>query len=148
MFKVAKLTDYGVVILRHLAQSDEQAVCSARTLSEKSGLPLPTVSKLLKILAKNNIIKAKRGIAGGYQLLCPPKKLSLLRILEIFESSSSFIDCLGHSTKSCQIDQQCQQKDAWHMVYLRLADQLERISLLDLISQNAPLISLKGIRHV
>ena len=62
MFKISKLTDYGMVILRLLAVKNDRGakVYSARDLSAESGLPLPTVSKLLKILAKSRVEASRR----------------------------------------------------------------------------------------
>ena len=66
MFKISRLTDYGVVVLRYLAQKNEQGdvPCSARDLAIVSGLPQPTVSKLLKRMAKYKLNCCKTGCTG------------------------------------------------------------------------------------
>ncbi len=51
MIRITKLTDYALVILSHAAQEPE-AIHNSRDLAETSGLPLPTVSKLLKALSR------------------------------------------------------------------------------------------------
>ena len=56
MILLSKLTDYGVTLMTRLAQRREEGCLSARDLAESSGLPLPTVSKLLKILARRKAV--------------------------------------------------------------------------------------------
>ena len=55
MLRMSKLTDYGTVVLAHLA-SDGSSCVSAAEVAEASGIALPTVSKLLKSLAKAELV--------------------------------------------------------------------------------------------
>ncbi len=50
MIRLSKLTDYGLVLMSYAARNKGRTVHTARELSLESGLPLPTVSKLLKLL--------------------------------------------------------------------------------------------------
>ena len=67
MFRLNRLTDYGVVVLLQMAQAPKRLV-SAPQLAEESGIPLPTVSKLLNTLARGGVIESTRGAAFGYRL--------------------------------------------------------------------------------
>ena len=67
MIRLSRLTDYAVTLLTQMV-SEDKAVWAASDLSEKSSLPLPTVSKVLKQLAKSGVIVAQRGASGGYKL--------------------------------------------------------------------------------
>lgn len=146
MFKISRLTDYGVVILRYLAEKSESSAppASARDLAQLSGLPLPTVSKLLKLLAKHKVICAKRGALGGYELLTDPKSISLLRLIEIFEGPPALTVCMTQSEHKCQIDHRCPQRGNWHVVHHRIAKVLADISLSELLMTHypSPLLSL------
>ena len=51
MLRISKLTDYGTVVLAHLAGSNG-LVCSAAEVAEATGIAMPTVRKLLKSLAR------------------------------------------------------------------------------------------------
>ena len=137
MFKISRLTDYSVVILRHLAEKRAQKACaSARDLASSSGLPLPTVSKILKHMAKHNLIDAKRGAKGGYELLKNPKNISLLHLTEIFDGKPAATSCMLKDSPKCQIDPSCTQRHAWLMVQQKIAHVLDEISLHQLISVN------------
>jgi FeS assembly SUF system regulator len=134
MFKISRLTDYGVVLLRYLAANEAPA--SARDLSRLSGLPLPTVSKLLKLLAKHKVIDATRGVSGGYQLVIDPKLISVYRLIEVFEGPLALTACLSDSHQSCQIDNLCPQKDGWLRLHKKVAHLLSETSLWELIGSS------------
>lgn len=146
MFKISRLTDYGVVILRCLAEhhGDDVLPKSARDIAQLSGLPLPTVSKILKLMAKHKLINAKRGSLGGYELVEDPKMISLLRLIEVFEGPPALTTCMSHVRHKCQIESLCPQRSNWHMVHLRIAHLLNEISLEQLIT--APRPAVLGMR--
>ena len=147
MFKISRLTDYGVVILGHLlAHGSSGLPTSANDIAKDSGLPRPTVSKLLKLMAKEKIIRAKRGYLGGYELNQDLRELSLLRFIEAFEGPWAFISCVPGSEMNCRINGKCPQRDGWHMVHKKIAHLLEEISLHDLInSKKSKTISFGGV---
>ena len=55
MLRVSKLTDYATVILTHIAHQPNE-LHAASDITHETGVALPTVSKVLKLLAKNNIL--------------------------------------------------------------------------------------------
>ena len=68
MFRMTKLTDYGIVLLTHFAAHDDQVAHTARELALETRLPLPTVGKLLKQLSRGGLLASQRGTKGGYSL--------------------------------------------------------------------------------
>ena len=66
MIRLNKLTDYGVVVLALMAR--QHAVATAPQLAQQSGVPLPTVAKILTHLARDGIVTSQRGVSGGYHL--------------------------------------------------------------------------------
>ena len=67
MIKLSRLTDYAIVLLTQMTL-EGKGIHAASVLAEKTFLPLPTVSKVLKQLTKAGVITAQRGAAGGYTL--------------------------------------------------------------------------------
>lgn len=138
MFKISRLTDYGVVLLCHLAESygKNSPPSSARDLARASGLPLPTVSKLLKILAKNKVIVAHRGALGGYELVQPPEKVSVLSLIEAFEGKPATTACMTQIPSNCAVDASCAHKGGWFLIHRKIAHLLAQISLAELLNKN------------
>ena len=71
MLRITKQTDYAIMLTAHLAELPSGEVLSARQAADWSGLPLPMVSKILKALAKEQIVESHRGAGGGYRLTPP-----------------------------------------------------------------------------
>lgn len=67
MFKITRHSDYAIVLLTHMAREAEKNVCTARDLAAEAQLPRPTVSKILKVLARKNLLTSHRGSKGGLQ---------------------------------------------------------------------------------
>jgi DNA-binding IscR family transcriptional regulator len=52
MIRLSRITDYGIVLMAHLAGHDEGTLHNAREVASDTQLPLPVVSKILKSLAR------------------------------------------------------------------------------------------------
>src|SRR5437588_9938330 len=76
MIRLGKLTDYGLVLMSYVAEGGEQGLHTARGLAAQSKLPLPTVSKLLKVLLQSGFLVSHRGHTGGYSLAPTTHSLS------------------------------------------------------------------------
>ena len=73
MFKISKMTDYGVVVMAQLAQATD-AVVTAPDIASAAGLPMPTVAKILKRMGRGGLVTSTRGIRGGYALSRPAEQ--------------------------------------------------------------------------
>ena len=61
MLRLTRQPDYGIVLMTHFAASDEKTVQNARDLARSTNLPLPTVSKILKALARAGLLVGRDG---------------------------------------------------------------------------------------
>src|SRR5260370_2296474 len=85
MIRLGKLTEYGLVLMTHIAQKHDRLLHTARDLAVESRLPLPTVSKLLKELLQGGLLVSHRGIKGGYSLARKPQEISVAEIIAVLE---------------------------------------------------------------
>jgi DNA-binding IscR family transcriptional regulator len=67
MIKLSRLADYAVVLLTQMG-ADAKGVHTAIGLAASTGLPVPTVSKVLATLARDGVVTSVRGAKGGYRL--------------------------------------------------------------------------------
>jgi len=136
------MTDYGTLILARLSASGRLE--TATELAQGSGIALPTVSKVLKALARADLISSVRGATGGYRLTRNPKNISAAAILDALEGPVALTECSAQKN-SCRLEAICTVGHAWQRVNLAIRRSLEEISLLDL--QDAERID-KSIRIV
>lgn len=131
MIKLSKLTDYAVVVLAQMAQ-DKGALLSASALSERAGLPEPTVSKILKLLGKAGIIESARGVSGGYRLDKSAKNVPVTAIIGAIDGPIALTACVEDSHESCALQGVCAMNGRWNPVNKALRAALDNVTLADM----------------
>ncbi len=144
MLRLGRLTDYAVTLLSYMGTEKDGNVWAASGLAEKSGLPLPTVAKVLKLLAKSNLISAQRGAAGGYRLARPSSQISVAEIIEAMDGPIAITDCShGSAHENCKIHHLCPMSSGWNKVNAAVRDALKDVSLAEMFDMPS---SFKGGR--
>ncbi len=132
MIKLSKLTDYGFVVLNRFAADGHDVVRNAPELAEETGLPLPTVSKLLKTLTRGGLLTARRGAKGGYSLARPAPEITAIDVIGVLEGPVALTECSGHGSDDCSIEHQCRVRSHWVLISEAVRQALDRISLADM----------------
>lgn len=70
-----------VYIAIKMNYADSENYLSTRSISEKMGIPVPTLSKVLKSLILSGILISKEGARGG---LCLARSAAKITLLDIF----------------------------------------------------------------
>ena len=133
MLRIAKMTDYAFVVLQKLCERDEESL-SAQKLSQITGLGEPTVSKVLKMLSKAELVKSVRGAGGGYSAIKTTQDITVLDVIEAVEGDVSFVACVDE-THDCIISQNCPLQGRWDPINDAIRKTLQDWTLADL-SQN------------
>ena len=136
MLRISKLTDYGTVLLAHLA-AGRDAVVSAADVAAATGIAPPTVSKLLKLLAKSGLVVSTRGANGGYRLARNASRISAAEIIDALEGPVSITECSA-SDGLCEHEDVCSVGSAWQRINVAIRRALDDVSLDDLIRNNHP----------
>jgi FeS assembly SUF system regulator len=127
MLKISKLADYATMIMVYCAHAPEQSY-AAKKVAEATKIQLPTVSKLLKLLAKGQLLVSQRGVQGGYHLAKPPREISMANIIEAVDGPIALTEC-NHSISECDLIQNCATKHSWQLINVAIQDALSKISL-------------------
>lgn len=136
MLRISKLTDYGTVLLAHLAANRED-VCSATDVAAATGIALPTVSKLLKSLARSELVTSTRGANGGYELARSPREISAADIIDALEGPVSITECSSIDSL-CEHEGVCSVGGAWQRINIAIRRALNDVTLSDLLRTNSP----------
>jgi FeS assembly SUF system regulator len=133
MIRLTKLTDYGLVVLTHFANALDRKVWNARDVAQEVHLPVPTVSKLLKAFARGGLLKAHRGVHGGYSLVKKPEAVTLPEIVEILEGPVAITECQeGGGDTSCLLQSLCPLRPTWAELNETVRQSLQNVTLADL----------------
>lgn len=136
MLRISKLTDYGTVLLAHLA-ANEAEVCSAADVASATGIALPTVSKLLKALARSGLVVSTRGANGGYKLSRRAQDISAADVIDALEGPVSITECSSVESL-CEHEGVCSVGGAWQRINVAIRRALDDVSLQDLLRSNSP----------
>lgn len=145
MLRISKLTDYGTVVLAHIATCDDELV-SAADVSAATGLALPTVSKLLKTLGRAGLVRSARGVHGGYRLARAPGEISAADVIDALEGPVSITEC-SSSESHCAHEGSCNVGGAWQQINVAIRRALDDVSLVDLqrTTRAAPRFKFAGL---
>lgn len=135
MLRISKLTDYGTVVLAHLA--GHPGVVSSADVAAGTGVALPTVSKLLKALARSGLVRSTRGANGGYELARAPQEISAADIIDALDGPVSITECSSDHSH-CEHEDVCNVGGAWQRINVAIRRALGGVSLDDLLRTNSP----------
>lgn len=145
MIRITKQTDYGIVLLTHLAHQPGR-LFTAPELAGEAGLPLPMVSKILKALARQELIGSQRGVKGGYSLEQPAEEISVAQVIEAIEGPIGITECIDEAPGHCGYAAVCGVRSNWNRINRAIREALDQISLAEMGSPAVPvqLVSLGG----
>lgn len=132
MLRISKLTDYGTLILTHMAR-DPARVFSAAGLADALGLGVPTVSKVLKTLGRGALVTSQRGAQGGYSLARPPQQISVAEIIDALEEHPFGLTECSASSGLCNMEDGCRIRDNWLRINKVVRHALQDVSVADMI---------------
>ena len=132
MIKLSKPSDYSVVVLSLLAR-DKGKLMTAVGLSQASGIPEPTVAKVLKLLSKEGVIESTRGVNGGYALMRDPAEISVSELIAALEGPIAITACVEGSDDSCNIESICPMSGKWAKVNATIKTALDGLPVSDLL---------------
>jgi len=134
MLRLTKLTDYGILLMTHIAASDKTLFAAAE-LAESTRIPGPTVSKILQSLLHEGLLESIRGAKGGYRLARPAMQINVRDIIMVFEGSIALTECnLDHA--QCDQSDGCTTSNNWKRINEAVSRALESITLADMCQQN------------
>ena len=140
MIRITKQTDYGIVLLTHLA-ADPERQYNAPDLAAEAHLPLPMVSKILKLLAREGLLASHRGVKGGYSLARRPEAISMAEIIAALEGPIALTECISVEG-DCSHEPLCPVRSNWRRINQAVRTALEGITLAEMAHPRQKLVTL------
>ncbi len=131
MLRLSKLTDYATVILSFMARDDTQ-LHAAMEIASVTGIALPTVSKILKLLVNAKLLISTRGAKGGYTLARAPEKITVAAVISALEGPIALTEC-SISRQGCEQAAGCDIRGNWSLINEAIHNALESVTLADMI---------------
>lgn len=139
MFRINKLTDYAVVLLVDMARSGRTR--SAQEIAADTGVPLPTVAKVMKALARDGLVVGTRGAGGGYGLGRRPEEITVADMIQAVEGPIALTSCVETADDDCGIESLCPMHGHWNRVNRAVHAALNGVTLAEMAA-DAPALGL------
>ena len=131
--RLSSMADYAVVTMSAAARHCGGARVSAAQLAEETGLPVPTVQKLVSRLTAAGLLRSSRGIGGGLKLARPAAAITLADIVEAVEGPIALTACVeAERDCGCNLEDCCTVRPHWRQVNQAMRGALAGVSLIQL----------------
>ena len=130
MLRLSKLTDYGTVAMAYVAREADRPHAAAE-LAAAIGVTVPTASKILKMLARGNLLRSMRGAKGGYMLSRPAGEISIAEVIDAMEGPIGVTEC-SVIAGLCALEGSCSIRTNWQRINRVIRDALGQMTLADL----------------
>ncbi|GBD55594.1 SUF system Fe-S cluster assembly regulator [Gluconobacter wancherniae] len=128
MLRLSKLADYATVLLVQLGQ--HEGLATAAALAGETGVPEPTVAKLLKGLAAGGLVISHRGARGGYRLSFGLDEITVAKVISVVDGPIAITACCDG--RGCEHSSLCGLSGQWDMVNDAVLATLNGITLADM----------------
>lgn len=85
--KLSKKAEYALRALVAMGRAREGTNFSIQDLARTEGIPLKFLEQILLALKNSGLLRSKRGVGGGYQLVAKPARITLGEVVTIFDGS-------------------------------------------------------------
>lgn len=134
--RLSNLADYAVITMSAAANHCGGSRISAAELAAETGLPTPTVQKLVSKLTGAGLLRSVRGANGGLQLARPAAAITVADIVEAVEGPIALTACID-TTGECDHEARCTMKPHWPVINSALRSALADITLTQLRAEPA-----------
>lgn len=132
MLRLSRLADYGVMVMAHAA-ADPTGVHNVSDAAAATGLPGPTVAKIMAKLGRAGLLVSHRGAHGGYRLATAPEQITVASIITALDGPIALTQCSDHHTPSaCDRENLCVSRRGINRINTAIRSALEGVTLAEL----------------
>jgi Rrf2 family protein len=137
-------TSYGLYAALEMARAGGGRAVTAAEIAAKYRLPPAALAKAIQRLVRGGVAVGTRGIAGGYRLARPASTLTVLEVIEVFESSRRPGECLVGTCgpAGCEHFEECRMRRLFDEIDQQACATFASVSLETLVAARPPFPAL------
>ncbi|PYU06961.1 MAG: SUF system Fe-S cluster assembly regulator [Acidobacteria bacterium] len=128
MFKLSKKADYGLIAVKHLATHRNALAYSAAEIADQYGISGTLMAKVLQKLAREGVLQARHGAAGGYQLARDPEQISALDVISAIDGPVLITSCVTNHG-NCDATPRCSVREPLRRVNESILQVLSSVTI-------------------
>lgn len=126
---------YAIRVMTELAGHDSDERIPLKDIATSQNISLKYLESIMSLLVKNNLVDGVPGKGGGYRLLRPADKYSLLEILKVTEGDVEPVSCTAMEGGECDRLGKCPTYPVWKELSDLITDFLGNKTLYDLMGE-------------
>ena len=107
MFKINRKVEYALISLKHMSHKNPGQLTSAKEICDIYGTPFDPTSRVLQIMAQENILQAEQGVKGGYQIVKDLNKITMKELSDMIIGPIEIANCFHGNYSHCEISHTC-----------------------------------------
>jgi len=132
--KLSSKGRYAVMAMADLAKSNSNHPTSLSEISLRQGISVSFLEQIFSKLKKNNLVKSRRGPAGGYFLSRLPEQIKILNIINAVDEHVKTLGCKKESKKGCNGKLiKCITHNLWDDLEVYINNFFEKNTLKDIV---------------
>ncbi len=149
--RITQEADYALRMTALLAKSGAVFSCGmvqgtkfAPAMAEAVAVPIGFANKILRKLSLAGVVKAMRGVTGGYYLLRDPKELTVKEVIETIDGPIEISKCLSENcechnnpNKDC-----CRFHNVFSVLNQMLVERLDRLTIAMMVDADLSICDL------
>ena len=130
--KISTKGRYAIRIMLDLAVNNNGEYVSLKDISQRQGISLKYLERIIASLNKCGYLQSSRGSSGGYRLSKSPECYTVGDILRSTEGSLAPISCLEDGAEQCSKSCRCSTLSFWQGLDKVINNYIDSVTLEDL----------------
>lgn len=135
--RISSRCEYGLRAMVYLAGRDNERPVPLPEIAAGEGIPAPFLERILARLRESGLVKATRGVSGGYQLARDPGAIAVGDVVTALEGPLSLVGCVPDDG-ACERAESCASRVVWRRLDSAISGALNSITLEDLTREAVP----------
>ncbi len=142
-----RLTNFTTYALRTLMYAAMQGDTLSRSkdIATAFGISKSHLNKCVHQLGQWGYLENVRGRGGGFRLAKPANDITVGEIVRLTEDTLELVECFNINTNTCPLQRMCRLSRSIQRAFARFIDELDGISIADVVSNREALWPLLEI---
>ena len=132
--RISSRCEYGLRAAVYLAGHDDGRPVPLSEIAAAEGIPAPFLERILARLREAGLVKATRGVSGGYQLAQPAADVPVGNVVTALEGPLSLVGCVPDDG-ACDRADSCASRIVWRRLDSAITGALNSLTLEDLTKE-------------
>lgn len=135
--RISSRCEYGLRAMVFLAAHEADKPIPLSEIAAGEGIPGPFLERILARLRESGLVRATRGVSGGYQLARAAGDIAVGDVVTALEGPLSLVGCVPDDG-ACERADSCASRVVWRRLDSAITGALNSITLDDLTREAVP----------